>query len=104
MGTNLEWPTLRRIVVETFQRSGHVLSVAQEASSLTGILGLVMAGVGITVFCGVPRFCGEAIAARPLAPETLVETHLSWRRKGLSDAMRRFVETSQQVAKRYRLA
>jgi DNA-binding transcriptional LysR family regulator len=103
MGTNLEWPTLRRIVVEAFQRSGHVLSVAQEASSLTGILGLVMAGVGITVFCGVPRFCGEAIAARPLAPEILVETHLSWRRKGLSDAMRRFVETSQEVAKQYRL-
>jgi DNA-binding transcriptional LysR family regulator len=99
MGTNLEWPTLRRIVVEAFQRSGHVLSVAQEASSLTGILGLVMAGVGITVFCGVPRFCGEAIAARPLTPETLVETHLNWRRKGLNDAMRRFVETSQRMAK-----
>ncbi len=104
MGTSLEWPTLRRIVVDAFQRSGHVLSVAQEASSLTGILGLVMAGVGITVFCGVPRFCGEAIAARPLVPETLVETHLSWRRKGLSDAMRRFVETSQRISKHYRLA
>ena len=104
MGTNLEWPTLRRIVVEAFQRSGHVMSVAQEASSLTGILGLVMAGVGVTVFCGVPRFCGGAIAAKPLTPETLVETHLSWRRKGLSDAMRRFVETSQQVAKQYQLA
>ena len=64
-----------------------------------GILGLVMAGVGITVFCGVPRFCGEAIAARPLTPETLVETHLNWRRKGLNDAMRRFVETSQRMAK-----
>ena len=44
-------------------------------------------------------FCGEAIAARPLTPETLVETHLNWRRKGLNDAMRRFVETSHRMAK-----
>ena len=40
-----------------FQNAGLVMTVGQEASSLTGILGLVTAGVGITVFCGVPRFC-----------------------------------------------
>ena len=39
MGTSAEWPTFRR-VLDTFQRAGHVLSVAQEASSLIGILGL----------------------------------------------------------------
>ena len=38
--------------------AGQVLTVGQEASSLTGILGLVTAGVGITIFCGMPRFCG----------------------------------------------
>lgn len=105
MGTNSEWPTLRRIVVDTFQRAGHVMEVAQEASSLTGILGLVTAGVGITVFCGVPRFCGrESIVARPLAIDSHVETHLAWRRKSLSDAMRRFVATSQRVSEHYMLA
>lgn len=99
MGTSAEWPTFRRILVDTFQRAGHVLSVAQEASSLIGILGLVTAGVGITVFTGVPRFCGsDAIAARPIATDTVVETHLAWRRKGLSDAMRHFVETSERVS------
>jgi LysR family transcriptional regulator, benzoate and cis,cis-muconate-responsive activator of ben and cat genes len=99
MGTSAEWPTFRRILVDTFQRAGHVLSVTQEASSLIGILGLVTAGVGITVFTGVPRFCGsDAIAARPIATDTVVETHLAWRRKGLSDAMRHFVETSARVS------
>ena len=68
---------------------------AQEASSLTGILGLVTAGVGITIFCGMPRFCGEnAIVPRPIVttPPVLVETHLAWRRTSMSDAMRRFIE------------
>lgn len=102
MGTSAEWPTLRRIVIDMFQRAGHVMSVAQEASSLTGILGLVTAGVGITVFCGIPRFCGsDSLAARPIETDTLVETHLVWRRKGLSDAMRRFVEASRRVSRNY---
>ena len=59
MGTNAEWPTFRRIVVDAFQSAGQVMNVGQEASSLTGLLGLVTAGVGITIFCGMPRFCGE---------------------------------------------
>ncbi len=102
MGIMPEWPTFRRIVVDMFQRAGHVMSVAQEASSLTGILGLVTAGVGITVFCGFPRFCGSgAIVGRPILTDTYVETHLAWRRKGLNEAMRRFVETSGQVSRRY---
>jgi DNA-binding transcriptional LysR family regulator len=104
MGTNVEWPTLRRIVVDAFQSAGQVMTVAQEASSLTGILGLVTAGVGITVFCGMPRFCGEqAILPRPIVtdPPVIVETHLAWRRTSISIAMRRFIETSQKVGDGY---
>ena len=100
MGTRVEWPTFRRIVVDAFQSAGQVMQVGQEASSLTGMLGLVTAGVGITIFCGMPRFCGEnAIAARPIVtdPPVLVETHLAWRRTSINVAMRRFVEASQKV-------
>jgi DNA-binding transcriptional LysR family regulator len=106
MGTNAEWPTLRRIVVDAFQTAGQVLNVAQEASSLTGILGLVTAGVGITIFTGMPRFCGEQmIAPRPIVtdPPVVVETHLAWRRASISIAKRRFIETSQKVGKTYTL-
>jgi DNA-binding transcriptional LysR family regulator len=102
MGTNVDWPTLRRIVVDTFQRAGQVMSVGQEASSLTGILGLVTAGVGITVFCGMPGFCGEnAIAARPIItdPQVVVETHLAWRCTSTNTAMPRFMKTSEKVGK-----
>ena len=48
MGTHTEWPSFRRIVVDAFQSAGQVMTVGQEASSLTGLLGLVTAGVGIT--------------------------------------------------------
>jgi DNA-binding transcriptional LysR family regulator len=100
LGTLSEWPTFRRVIVDIFQQAGLVLSVHQEASSLTGILGLVTADVGVTVFCGMPRFCSEqAIVARPLVthPPMIVETHLAWRRTSTSEAMRRFVETSERV-------
>lgn len=104
MGTSIEWPTLRRIVVDAFQSAGQVMIVAQEAPSLVGILGLVTAGVGITIFTGMPRFCGEeAIVPRPIVtnPPVIVETHLAWRRASISSAMRRFIETSQKVGKAY---
>jgi LysR family transcriptional regulator, benzoate and cis,cis-muconate-responsive activator of ben and cat genes len=104
MGTYSEWPTLRRIVVDAFQSAGQVMTVAQEAPSLVGILGLVTAGVGITIFTGMPRFCGEqAITPRPIVtnPPVVVESHLAWRRASISSAMRRFIETSQKVGKAY---
>jgi LysR family transcriptional regulator, benzoate and cis,cis-muconate-responsive activator of ben and cat genes len=104
MGTYAEWPTLRRIVVDAFQSAGQVMTVAQEAPSLVGILGLVTAGVGITIFTGMPRFCGEqAIAPRPVItdPPVVIESYLAWRRTSISSAMRRFIETSQKVGKAY---
>lgn len=102
MGTSAEWPSFRRIVVDMFQNAGCVMTIGQEASTLTGILGLVTAQVGITVFSGVPRFCGgDAIVARPIAtnPETVFETHLAWRRASANAAMLRFVETSERVGR-----
>jgi DNA-binding transcriptional LysR family regulator len=104
MGTYAEWPTLRRIVVDAFQSAGQVMTVAQEAPSLVGILGLVTAGVGITIFTGMPRFCGDHfIAPRPIVadPPVIVESYLAWRRASISSAMRRFIETSQRVGRAY---
>lgn len=101
IGTNDEWPTLRRIVVDAFQSAGHVMKVTQEAPTLIGLLGLVTAGVGLTVFCGLPRFCGgPSIAVRSLVtkPAVLVETHLAWRRTNGAIALRRFLDTARRVS------
>lgn len=103
IGTDAEWPTFRRIVVDMFQKEGHIIHVAQEATSLLGILGLVTAGMGITIFCGLPRFCGsEAIVSRPIRTKTpvIVETHVAWKRSKTSKTIHRFVATSQKVGRR----
>ncbi|NTF10576.1 LysR family transcriptional regulator [Agrobacterium rubi] len=100
IGTSEEWPTMRRIVVDAFQTSGHIAKIVHEAPTLTAILGLVTSGVGITVFCGVPRFCGgDNIVARPLITKdpVLVETHMAWRRSNDSVVLRRFLDLARRV-------
>ena len=79
------------------------MTIAQEVESLVGILGLITAGVGITPFTGMPRFCGEqAIAPRPIVtnPPVTIHTHLAWRRGRANSAMHHFIETSQKAGKR----
>lgn len=103
MGTVAEWPTLRRIVVDAFQSAGQVVKVGQEAPCLVGILGLVTAGVGITIFTGMPRFCGVEVVPRAIItePPVVIQTHLAWRRAGVNNAMLRFIDTSRTVGRRY---
>ena len=60
------------------------------------------AGVGITVFCGVPRFCvGSVIEARPIVtvPQTTVEN--SSRLTAVQRQRRHaaFVETSELIGR-----
>jgi DNA-binding transcriptional LysR family regulator len=104
LGTTEEWPTLRQIIVNVFQSDGKMPTIAQEASSLTGILGLVTAGVGPTIFCGVPRFCSEpTILARRIATEqhAYVETHMIWKKNRLSIPLKRFIRKADEVSAAY---
>jgi DNA-binding transcriptional LysR family regulator len=97
MGTNVEWPMLRRIVVDIFQRAGQVMSVGHEGSSLTGILGLVTAGVGITVFCGMPRECDRRAADHHRSAES--SSKPIWR--GGAPALTRRCAASSSRARRW---
>lgn len=101
MGTNQDWPTLRRIVQDAFQSAGRVLSVHQEAPTLTSILGLVATGAGVTLFPGVPLYCrGGPLEARPLmgSPAPIVESHFAWRRFNSGIAVQRFRDSVRAVA------
>lgn len=103
IGADAEWPTFRRILLDMYQKEGHILQVAQEATSLLGILGMVTAGMGITLFCGLPRFCGnDAIVSRPIRTKSpvMVETHVAWKRSKTSKAMHEFVAASRLVGGR----
>lgn len=104
LGTTDEWPTLRQIITNVFQAEGRTPLVSQEASSLTGILGLVTAGVGPTIFCGVPRFCAEpAIVARRILTEqhAYVETHMIWKKNRITIPLRKFLRKADEVSVEY---
>lgn len=105
LGSNDEWPTLRVIIDNVFEDAGLKPLVCQEASSLTGILGLVTTGLAPTIFCGVPRFCVEpAVVARPLIAPALtpVQSTMIWRKNRMTPALRRFIEATEEVAEFYR--
>ncbi|QRG08956.1 LysR family transcriptional regulator [Xanthobacter dioxanivorans] len=95
IGTQEEWPTMRAIIAAAFDRQGLTMPSGIEASSLTGILGLVTSGLAYTIFCGVPRFCGgEEICIRSLAggSEMEAQSYLSWRRNDLTKKMEQFID------------
>jgi LysR family transcriptional regulator, benzoate and cis,cis-muconate-responsive activator of ben and cat genes len=100
MGTKVEWPMLRRIVVDIFQRAGQVMSVGHEGSSLTAILGLATAGVGITVFCGMPRFAARMRSPRGRpSPIRRSSSKPTWR--GGAPALKRRRAASSRRARRW---
>ncbi|MFT5067694.1 MAG: DNA-binding transcriptional LysR family regulator [Reinekea sp.] len=104
LGTVEEWPTLRSIIDDVFDSDCVKLSICQEASSLTGILGLVTNGLAPTIFCGVPRFCVEpAIIARRLVSNKVqyVASNMIWRKRGMTISLRKFIETAEEVSKDY---
>jgi len=82
MGTDQQWDHYRDIILDALAAKGYHASIAMEAPTLFGILGLVGAGIGITlapeVMCG---FCPAGIVARPVADaDQTITTLAAWRR------------------------
>lgn len=100
IGRENDWPTLRRIITDVFHGAGEVMTPHFEVPTLTAIFGLVSAGMGVTIFSGVPRFMGGGLVARPLmsTPPYLVETHFVWRRSNTNVALNRFRTSVRRVA------
>lgn len=94
---------MRRIVLDTFQAAGRILTIRQEPPTLTAILGLVASGAGITLFPGMPLYCrGGPLVARAIvaSPAPIVESHFVWRRFNTSTAIQRFRDSVKAVAAR----
>jgi DNA-binding transcriptional LysR family regulator len=94
LGDMLEWEAYRWRLTDLFSGEGVPLDVRLEASNTLALLGLVAAGLGVTILpeslLGSLR---SDVEYRPIVQDSFrVETILAWRRSNIATAVRNFVE------------
>ena len=96
-----EWEAYRWRLDEMFASDGIKPQTVLEASNTLALIGLVRAGLGITVYPGrLQSILGAGLVSRPLAdPKFRVETVLVWKRTNRTVSVRSFVEIARQLAK-----
>lgn len=96
LGDMIEWAEYRRRLADMFNVEGVPLDVKIEASNTLALLGLVAAGLGITIYPeSLVEFLGQNVEARPIVhPDFRSQTVLVWKRKNRVKAVRRFVEAA----------
>ncbi|MDN3711478.1 LysR family transcriptional regulator [Paracoccus cavernae] len=94
LGDVTDWGEYRHRLEDIFGALGLWLSPAHEAGNTLGILGLVAAGLGVTVYpASLLDLLGKNLAARPFAePSLRIETVLAWKRTNRSRAVLNFAE------------
>ena len=101
LGEMSEWEAYRWRLDEMFASDGIKPQTVLEASNTLALIGLVRAGLGITVYPGrLQSILGAGLVSRPLAdPRFRVETVLVWKRTNRTVSVRSFVEIARQLAK-----
>ncbi len=94
LGDMIEWEAYRWRLTELFSTEGIEPPIKLEASNTLALIGLVAAGLGVTI---CPRsmleIFGDSITARAINhPQFQIETALVWRRNNRTAALRNFVE------------
>lgn len=93
LGDMAGWDTYRWYLGDMFSSEGLTIRIGLEASNPMALLGLVAAGLGVTIYPeSLARFFGENLSFRPIDdPRFRLETILAWRRAAPSNAVRAFV-------------
>ena len=93
-GDARRWRAYRRLLQPLYTRAGGFPAVVAEGPDASAVLGLVAAGLGVTVYpeC-VASAVRRGIVTRPLdAVDETVDTVMVWRARGTSPVAARFVE------------
>jgi DNA-binding transcriptional LysR family regulator len=98
MGSLEQWDLYRWILDDVFLKNGIVPNVVLEASSITGILGLVQAGLGVTVFPStIASLTPPSIGYRQLADADLVVETIGVSARNPSALVREFMTTARDL-------
>lgn len=102
LGATAEWDFFRQFVLDTFAQAGEQVQVKYEASNAMGILGLVSAGLGVSVYSqAIVRFQPRTILTKSIADcPARVQTLLAWNRAYKNPALMNFVAVAREMARR----
>lgn len=93
LGDFVQWDFYRSVIADLFSAQGLSLRPALEASSTLGILGLVAAGLGVSLYPeGLRRFQPRHVAMKDINDcDRQIETILAWRKDHTNPALARFI-------------
>ncbi|WP_335949673.1 LysR family transcriptional regulator [Salipiger bermudensis] len=96
LGDMSEWGEYRYRLEDLFNQLGIAFTPRLEASNTLALIGLVAAGLGVTVYPeGLIGFLGRNVETRPIVAEGFrSRTILSWKRNNRSRAVLDFVDTA----------
>jgi DNA-binding transcriptional LysR family regulator len=99
LGSMAEWDFFRLFITDIFTRNGNTVDVRYEASNAMGILGLVSAGLGVSVYSqGIARFQPRTIMTKPIEDcEPRISTMLVWNRAYKTPALMNFVSVAEEM-------
>lgn len=99
LGDRRDWEEYRWRLTEMFSSEGVALGVEIEASTTLALIGLVAAGLGITIYPeSLIGFLGKSVETRPInRTEFRSRTVLAWKRANRSEQVRRFVEIARNL-------
>lgn len=99
LGDTSEWDEYRWRLKNLFSTEGISLGVTVETSNMLALIGLVAAGLGITIFPeSLIPFLGRNVQARQVMhPLLRTQTIIAWKRSNRSRQVREFIEVSRRT-------
>lgn len=103
LGDMREWGEYRWRLNDMFATEGIALDVKLEASNTLALIGLVAAGLGITIYPeSLIGFLGRNVEVRPIIhPNFRSRTALVWKRSNRSEQIRAFVAVAKNLPARH---
>ncbi len=100
LGDMAEWEFYRRRLIELFAAQGMQFKIKLEASNTLALIGLVAAGLGITVLPeSLAETLSHSVEIRKIAqPDFRIDTVLVWARTNRTEVVRQFVDTAKLLA------